>query len=66
MKNKFSLVRGLVKLSTNWLDEEINSIMKSIFYMITNDMVHNLNVFHPRVKYPILSEIYGVNVVVFY
>lgn len=36
------------------------------FDTILNKMVHNLNVFRPKVKYYILSEIYDAIVVAFY
>lgn len=37
-----------------------------IFNKILKEMVFSLNVFHPRVKYHILHEIYGASVVKFY
>lgn len=36
------------------------------FNLISNEMVHNLNVFLPRVKYQIFCEVYGASAVSFY
>lgn len=67
MKKKFSLGRGLVKMSRSWSNEDTNSSEYfSFLNIIPNKVVSNLNVFSLRVKYWVFGEVYGASVITFY